>query len=216
MKLKIKNIIFDLGGVVLDIDPMEIKNQLHEIDFQNFDKLEGVEYTTLTKQFELGIITAESFRKTAKKVLGLDKIKGSTFDDIWNSMLFDIPRERIEALEEIKKHYHIYLMSNSNEIHYDMYVRDLQLRFGYNQFDDLFHKSFFSFDLHMAKPDPNIFLYALDHYGMNAEETLFFDDSIENINIAKSLGLKTYLIKKGELVRTLFHKGKLKEDIIIE
>ena len=215
MRLKIKNIIFDLGGVVLDIEPNEIKNQLYKIDFQDFEKLESVEFSSLTKQFELGIITAESFRKKAKIALGLEKIKDSTLDDIWNSMLFDIPRERIEALEEIKRHYKIYLMSNSNEIHYDMYVRDLQLRVGYREFDSLFDKSFFSFDLHMAKPDPNIILYALDHYNMKPEETLFFDDTIENINLAKSLGLKTYLIKKGELVRTLFNKGKLREDIII-
>ena len=129
-------------------------------------------------------------------------------------MLLDIPRERIEAIEKIKKHYKIFLMSNSNEIHYDLYVRDLQLRFGYNEFDELFNKSYFSFAEHLEKPNPRFFELILDHEHLLPEETLFIDDTAVNINVAKSLGIRTYHIGRDELVRNLFENGVLKEGIV--
>ena len=136
------------------------------------------------------------------------------FDSIWNAMLLDIPRERIEAIEKVKKHYKIFLMSNSNVIHYDLYVRDLQLRFGYNEFDELFNKSYFSFAEHLEKPDPRFFELILDHEGLLPEETLFIDDTAENIETAKSLGINTYHIRRDELVRNLFENGVLKDGIV--
>ena len=138
----------------------------------------------------------------------------SAWKVIWNAMLLDIPRERIAALEQIRKHYKIFLMSNSNVIHYDLYVRDLQLRFGYNEFDELFNKSYFSFAEHLEKPDPRFFELILDHEGLLPEETLFIDDTAANIEVAKSLGINTYHISREELVRNLFEKGVLKEGVI--
>jgi haloacid dehalogenase superfamily, subfamily IA, variant 3 with third motif having DD or ED/haloacid dehalogenase superfamily, subfamily IA, variant 1 with third motif having Dx(3-4)D or Dx(3-4)E len=144
--------------------------------------------------------------------LHLEKIGEHVFDDIWNSMLFDIPKERINAIEEIKENYNIFLMSNSNEIHYDMFVRDLQLRFGYQEFDSLFDKSYFSFDVHLAKPDPDFFEYILDQHNLKPQETLFIDDTAENIEAAQKLGIHTYLIGRDELVRNLFKDGLLVEN----
>ena len=214
MSVKIKNIIFDLGGVVLDIDENIVYKELEKIGISTSELAHSKEFMDIMSKFDTGIYTAPTFRKKMKALIGQEKMTDQRFDAIWNSMLLDIPRERIEAIEKVKKHYKIFLMSNSNVIHYDLYVRDLQLRFGYNEFDELFNKSYFSFAEHLEKPDPRFFELILDHEGLLPEETLFIDDTAENIKAAKSLGINTYHIRRDELVRNLFENGVLKEGVV--
>lgn len=214
MSAKIKNIIFDLGGVILDIDENVVYKELEKLGINISELARSKEFMGIISKFDMGVYTAPTFRKKLKALLGLEKMTDQKFDSIWNAMLLDIPRERIEAIEQIKKHYKIFLMSNSNEIHYDLYIRDLQLRFGYDEFDKLFNKSYFSFDIHMEKPDPRFYELILDHEHLLPEETLFIDDTAENIKAAKSLGIKTYHIRRDELVRNLFENGVLKDGIV--
>ena len=214
MNTKIKNIIFDLGGVVLDIDESIVYKELEKTGINTSELAHSKEFMDIMSKFNTGIYTAPTFRKKVKAFLGQEKMTDQKFDSIWNSMLLDIPRERIAAIEKVKKHYKIFLMSNSNVIHYDLYVRDLQLRFGYNEFDELFNKSYFSFAEHLEKPDPRFFELILDHEGILPEETLFIDDTAENIEVAKSLGINTYHISREELVRNLFENGVLKEGVV--
>ena len=214
MNTKIKNIIFDLGGVILDIDETVVYKELEKMGIKTSELAHSKEFIEIMSKFDTGIYTAPTFRKRMKALLGLEKMTDEKFDSIWNAMLLDIPRERIEAIEKVKKHYKIFLMSNTNVIHYDLYVRDLQLRFGYNEFDELFDKSYFSFAEHLEKPDPRFFELILDHEGLLPEETLFIDDTEKNINNAKSLGINTYHISREELVRNLFENGVLKDGIV--
>lgn len=214
MSTKIKNIIFDLGGVVLDIDESIIHNELEKTGINTTELSHSKEFIDIMSKFNTGIYTAPTFRKKMKILLGQEKMTDQKFDSLWNAMLLDIPHERIEAIEQIKKHYKIFLMSNSNEIHYDLYIRDLQLRFGYREFDELFNKSYFSFAEHLEKPDPRFFELILDHEHLLPEETLFIDDTEENIKVAKSLGINTYHISREELVRNLFENGVLKKRVI--
>ena len=214
MSAKIKNIIFDLGGVILDIDENVVYQELGKLGINVSELPRSKEFRDIMSKFDTGIYTAPTFRKKMKVLVGQEKMTDQKFDSIWNAMLLDIPRERIEAIEQIKKHYKIFLMSNTNEIHYDLYIRDLQLRFGYNEFDALFDKSYFSFAEHLEKPDPRFFELILDHQHLVPEETLFIDDTATNIKVAKQLGLKTYHISREELVRNLFDNGVLKEGIV--
>ena len=214
MNTKIKNIIFDLGGVVLDIDENAVYKELEKLGVNVSELAHSKEFIETISKFDTGVYTAPTFRKKMKEVIGQEKMTDERFDSIWNAMLLDIPRERIEALEQIRKHYRIFLMSNSNEIHYDLYVRDLQLRFGYDEFDKLFNKSYFSFDIHLEKPDPRFFELILDHEKLVPEETLFIDDTEANIKVAKSLGIHTYHISREDLVRNLFSNGVLKDGIL--
>lgn len=208
----IKNIIFDLGGVIIDIDQEQILNHLISNGFTDVEKLDSPEIKTTLKQFECGIISSETFRKKLSKQLNLS-LTAAKFDEIWNSMILDIPQRRIDLIKKLKTHYHVYLMSNSNEIHYDLFIRDLQLRFGYREFDSLFDKSFFSFDVHLSKPNPDFFIYILDRYNMKPEETLFIDDTAENILAAQKLGIVTYHTVTGARVVDLFEDGLLKNDL---
>ena len=214
MNAKIKNIIFDLGGVILDIDENVVYKELEKMGIEISELAHSKEFVEILSKFDTGIYTAATFRKKTKQFIGQEKMTDEKFDSICNAMLLDIPRERIEAIEKVKKHYKIFLMSNTNVIHYDLYVRDLQLRFGYNEFDELFNKSYFSFAEHLEKPDPRFFELILDHEGLLPEETLFIDDTAENIETAKSLGIKTYHIRRDELVRNLFENGVLKDGIV--
>lgn len=214
MSAKIKSIIFDLGGVILDLDESITYKELGKMGINTSELVHSKDLMEILSKFDTGIYTAPTFRKKMKALIGQEKMTDQKFDSIWDAMLLDIPRERIEAIEKVKKHYKIFLMSNSNVIHYDLYVRDLQLRFGYNEFDELFNKSYFSFAEHLEKPDPRFFELILDHEGLLPEETLFIDDTAANIKVAQSLGIRTYHIRRDELVRNLFENGVLKKGIV--
>jgi len=212
--MKIETIIFDFGGVILDIDPQLTINEFARLGFNDLEKTNKPEFTELIRKFERGIYTPEVFRKKMKDFIG---VKASTqqFDDAWNALLFDIPSERIEIIEQVKENYKIFLLSNSNEIHYDLYVRDLQLRFGYREFASLFHDAYFSFDLHISKPDIEIYEFVINQNDLKPKKTLFIDDNRDNIEAAKKAGLQTYLLQKPERVRDIFTNGKLNKELNI-
>ncbi len=213
--MNIKTIIFDFGGVIIDIDPKITITKLEELGFTDTEKFQSKEFIDdIVRKFERGIFTPEIFRKRLRAFLNMD-ITDQQIDDAWNALIYDIPAERIEVLEQVKNNYKMLLLSNSNELHYDIYVRDLQLRFGYREFDELFDKAYFSFDTHLSKPDPEAFEFLLYQHELDPSETLFIDDNKENINAARGLGIKTYLLKKPERVRDLFDNGKLKSDLNI-
>jgi len=206
--MEIKNIIFDFGGVIIDIDEQLTIDEFARLGFADTSKVSGKEFFELIRKFEKGIFTPDIFRNKLRDFLDISATD-QEIDDAWNALLFDIPAERLEIIEQLKKNYNIFLLSNSNEIHYDLYVRDLQLRFGYNQFADLFHKAYFSFDLHMRKPELDIYEFVIYQEDLKPEETLFIDDRIENIESASKLGIQTYHLIKPERIRDIFKDGKL-------
>ncbi len=213
--MDIENIIFDFGGVIIDIDPMLTVKELEKLGFHNIEKLKSKDfYQKVIYKFEKGIDTPAVFHDKLRTYLQMD-LSDSQLDEAWNALLFDIPEERIRVIEEVKKHYPIYLLSNSNEIHYDLYVRDLQLRFGYREFDELFNKAYFSFDLHLAKPHVEIFEFVINQHHLNPEKTLFIDDRIENIEGARKAGLKTFHLAPPLRIRDIFNTGVLKPGLEI-
>jgi putative hydrolase of the HAD superfamily len=213
--MKINNIIFDFGGVVLDIDPELTKQELLNLGVKNVELFNTPEFREgVIGKFERGILTPEGFRQKVRETLGTD-ISDQKIDDAWNALLFDIPKERMAVIEAARKNYKTFLLSNSNEIHYDIYVRDLQLRFGYREFDLLFDKAYFSFDLHLSKPNPEIFEFVLNQHRLVPGETLFIDDTLEHLEVARTLGLQTYHLQKPERLRDIFTNGKLNEGLEI-
>ncbi len=207
--MKIENIIFDFGGVIIDIDPMLTIRELEKSGFHDVEKLKTKEfYRQVIYKFEKGIDTPAVFHNKLRKYLEMD-LSDQQLDNAWNALLFDIPQERIRIIEQVKKHYAIYLLSNSNEIHYDLYVRDLQLRFGYREFDALFDKAYFSFDLHLTKPHPEIFEFVINQHNLVPEKTLFIDDRAENIEGARQVGLRAFQLKAPLRIRDIFKNGKL-------
>ncbi len=208
--MAIKNIIFDFGGVVLDIDEQLTINEFLKLGLDHPEKAHSSEFTELVRKFERGIFTPDIFRNKLRDLLDLSATD-QEIDDAWNALLYDIPAERIKIIEQAKKNYNIFLLSNSNEIHYDLYVRDLQLRFGYKEFAELFHQAYFSFDLHLSKPHQEIYEFVIFQEGLNPSETLFIDDKLENVETASKLGLHVYQLIKPERIRDIFSKGKFRK-----
>ena len=201
----IKNIIFDFGGVICNIDLKLTEQKFKELGLSKFDS----SYSAPTGEsifsiFEAGKITPQQFRDAVKKYLP-DGVTDNDIDSAWNAMLLDIPAERIRLLEEIRKNYRIFLLSNSNEIHYQEYLHKFQEKFGYKDFDDLFEKAYFSFRLKMQKPNRDIFDYVVKNNHLAPGETLFIDDSIQHIEGARKALLNAYHLKPGEEIINLFH-----------
>ncbi len=213
--MDIQAIIFDFGGVILDINPQLTMKEFEKLGAAKLNEEQTREFVDkIIRKFERGIYTPEVFRNKVKSFLNFEA-GDHEIDDAWNALLFDIPGERVKVIEHVREHYRIFLLSNSNEIHYDLFVRDLQLRFGYREFDDLFEKSYFSFDTHLTKPDPEAFEFIINQHEMDPSKTLFIDDHENNIRAASALGLKTYLLKAPERIRDIFEGGILKEDLKI-
>ncbi|KAF0131182.1 MAG: putative hydrolase of the HAD superfamily [Bacteroidetes bacterium] len=212
----VSTIIFDFGGVILDIDPILTLNELKNLGVEDLDIFKSPYFQhDIMGKFERGILTPEVFRDKVREFIGIN-LCDQDIDDAWNALILDIPKERIKVLEDVKKNYPIFLLSNSNEIHYDIYLRDLQLRFGYREFDQLFTKAYFSFDLHISKPNPEIFEFVLNQHKLIPGQTLFIDDTAEHLVAASQLGMQTYQLKNPERVRDLFINGILREDLMLQ
>ncbi|NOX87019.1 MAG: HAD family phosphatase [Chlorobi bacterium] len=213
--MDIEAIIFDFGGVILDIDPKLTMKEFEKLGARKLNKDQTREFVEkIVAKFERGIFTPEVFRTKIKEFLKFEA-DDNQIDDAWNALLYDIPAERIRVIEQVRNNYRIFLLSNSNEVHYDLYVRDLQLRFGYREFDELFEKSYFSFDTHLSKPNPEAFEFIINQEELTPSKTLFIDDRENNIKAASSLGLRTYLLKPPERIRDIFKDGMLKKDLKI-
>lgn len=189
----IKNIIFDLGNVIINIDGDRTVNAMKELGFKDFQE----SYTLLRQSdlfnwLEKGLISPEKFHTDLKTHFNND-VSSAMIDDAWNAMLLDFPKKRIELIQELKSKYRLFLLSNTNIIHYRKYNNDLINRFGFG-LSSLFEKAYYSFDLGMRKPDMEIFEYVIKDSNLKPIETLFIDDSAENIDTANQLGLKTLWI----------------------
>src|SRR6056297_390072 len=193
----IKNIIFDLGNVIINIDGNKTLNKMKAIGFEDFES----SYTLLQQSdlfdlLEKGLITPEKFHAELKTHFE-NHVSIATINDAWNAMLLDFPKKRIKLLQELQSRYRVFLLSNTNVIHYQKYNDDLINQFGV-ELSSLFEKAYYSFDLGMRKPDLEIFEYVIKDSHLKPIETLFIDDAEANIESAQKLGLKTLRIDIGK------------------
>jgi len=200
----IKNIIFDFGGVILNINPLITYNRFNKLGLANL--YEGIEFSNPDEAlllYEKGLISSNDFRKKLKEKLS-HPIEDCEIDEAWNAMLLDIPIERVVLLNKLKTKYNTYLLSNTNEIHYIAYTNLFKQNFGY-PLSNLFNEAYFSFMLHLNKPNKEIYQYVINQNSLVAEETLFIDDSIVNIEGAKAVGLKTHHLTANETINDYFN-----------
>ena len=204
----IKNIIFDLGGVILNIDYNKTATAYKELGLTNFDDLYSqFKQNNLFDRLETGLISEDDFVSKIKQELPL----GTTNQQIinaWNAMLLDLPEQRINLLRAVSKQYRIFLLSNTNQIHYDVYMayfnRAYQLKFN-----TLFEKTYYSHKIGLRKPNKDCFEFVLESSSLNNTETLFIDDSSQHIQAAKILGINTLHHTERDLTELFDEKGKL-------
>lgn len=186
--MAIKNIIFDLGGVIIDIYPEKsLKafagyiNGLSEIN---------VYQHRLFHELETGALSPADFRDKLRETLGVI-ISDAIIEDCMNAMLGGIPAERIGMLEKMKQRYQTLLLSNTNAIHYDAIKRYLSGMPGATSLEKYFNKTYYSHIVGLRKPDVRIFELVLRENNLTPSETLYLDDTGEHLKSAQSLGIVT-------------------------
>lgn len=197
---KIDTIIFDFGGVILDIDFQLTANAF--ADLLEIPTANGFANSPLFKQYELGLYSSEEFRDQIRSLTNKE-LSDEQIDNSWNAMLLDYKQERIDHISNLKNKYKLILLSNTNQIHYDSFSAKLEKEYGV-RFTDLFSKVYLSHELNLAKPNAEIYEYVIKDAGISAERTLFIEDTPENLETAEQLGINTLLIpRNGEFYKYL-------------
>ena len=200
---EIKSIIFDLGGVILNLNYSKTEDEFKKIGVLNFKEFYSQKKQTLLfDDFEKGKIKPEEFISSFKESENL-KIKEIDFINAWNAMLLEIPTEKLQFINGLKKNYKIILLSNTNEIHIKKFEDDLKKNNMLEQFYKCFDKIYYSSRMGKRKPEENCFNQVLEENGLIAENTLFVDDSIQHIEGAKKAGIKTFHLEKNKSILDL-------------
>lgn len=199
----LKNIIFDFGGVLLNIDLKRSFDAFEALGYLNFEDLFAQHHADdLFQRLETSQIKVNEFYDKLA-LLAPNTVTHLQLQNAWNAMLINYRTRSIDFLKTLRKDYNIYLLSNTNEIHYNRFTQMLQEETGHKKLEDFFDKAWFSHLIYLRKPDVETFKFGLSDAGINAEETLFIDDSFSNLPAAESVGMKTHLLKPGELIEHL-------------
>jgi glucose-1-phosphatase len=194
---KIKNIIFDLGDVILNIDvPVASKSFAELSGREQSEILTIFKENELFRQFETGLLDEATFRNYVREILNFDDLSDEAIDTAWNSLLLDLPPERVELIKKLSQNYRLFLLSNTSSIHITQVNKILEASTGIASLNDLFETVFLSYEMGMMKPDTRIYEKVLEEAGLKAEETLFLDDNYDNIQGASKVGIDTIHVQK--------------------
>jgi epoxide hydrolase-like predicted phosphatase len=194
---KIKNIIFDLGDVILNIDvPVASLSFAKLCGREQQEIIDLFKEKDLFRQFETGSLDENGFRNYIRELLVFPDWTDEMIDVAWNSLLLDMPPERVALLKELRKKYSLFLLSNTSSIHISQVNKILEATTGITNLDKLFDKVYLSYEMGLMKPDPEIYLRVLKEQNILAEETLFLDDNADNIAAASKLGIDTIHVQK--------------------
>ena len=207
MVTPVKNIIFDLGGVLINLDYQLTRKAFENLGVANFNDLYTQHHANpLFEQLEVGAIEPEAFYEALRETTGLT-LTNRQIETAWNAMLLDFPVERLHWLSQIKNKYNIYLFSNTNAIHYNAfttrYAQTAHL-VGLNpNFNHFFREAHYSHTLGQRKPEVAAFEAVLAKSGLDSAQTLFIDDTLLNIEGAQKAGLQTIFLSGGVTVLDL-------------
>ena len=193
----ISTLIFDLGGVIVDLDLAKCIQNFKELGLENIEQyLSNFGQKDFFMQFEKGQIGIPAFRNEIRKLAGTE-LSDVQIDKAWCSFLTQIPVEKLHLLSELKKKYRLLLLSNTNPLHIETAVAAEFSKTG-KTMQDFFDKCYLSYEMGMVKPDVEIFKALLADAQVKAEECLFLDDGKKNIDTAAALGIQTYWVKPNE------------------
>lgn len=195
----IKNIIFDLGHVIIDLNEDAAKNALKNLGEQASIEAYAIsdKKPEFLNDFEKGFLTNDEFRNRFRSFLQTN-INDNQLDEVWNAILGRFPTERLDLIDELnqQKKYRTFLLSNTNAIHIPEVENILRQDSNekYITLQTLFEKVYYSQDMGLRKPDVKIYEQVLKENDLKPEETVFFDDNFDNIQSAKSMGIQAILI----------------------
>lgn len=192
----IKNVIFDFGGVLIDVDYHKTIDAFKSMGIANFEKLYSqADQEHLFDHYETGQISSQYFiNQLISKTDGM--VTANKIVNAWNAMLGEIHAANVESVEQLKeKGYNVYLLSNTNDIHIQV-AFDRWNRLPLVKPKELFDGIFLSQEIGMRKPNKDIFEHVLREISALPEEVLFIDDSVQHIRTAEQLGISTHLLNK--------------------
>ena len=202
----IRNIIFDLGGVIINLDQAKTIAAFDRLSYMPFERLYNpATQDELFNRLDKGQISPSEFFDTLRKAL---RFEGPEEDLLkaWNAMLLDVPEERLDLLVELKQRYRTFLLSNTCEPHITAFEHDLYIRHGVRNFNDYFDKVYYSCRIGMRKPDKEIFEFVLKENHLAPEDTVFIDDSVQHVRAAGETGINSYLLPKNAEVADLLNE----------
>ena len=188
----IKNIFFDFGDIFINLDKKLFAEELQKIHISQ----ESEEMLSILQQYEMGLVSTDKFLTFFEERLNVsqDKLKRA-----WNSILLDFPKERLRFIQNLSesKKYRLFLLSNTNDLH----ISWIQKNWGmeqYNAFKICFEQFYLSHEINLRKPNNNIYEFVLTTNDLAPKETLFIDDTKENTDAAKALGIHIWNLKPGK------------------
>jgi FMN phosphatase YigB (HAD superfamily) len=206
----IKNIIFDYGNVIFNINFTQVQDAWKKLGINNADDFYGHRHQDpVFNLLERGEISPEGFRDRIREVTNKPNLTDEQIDGAWNAIFVGIPQGNHELLLKIKDKYRTFLLSNINAIHYDYVHRYLKNEYGMDNNDGLFEKTYYSHLTGKRKPEPEIFEQVLNENNLNPAETLFIDDSPQHLETARKLGLQTFLMTAPDTIQKFFEREKL-------
>jgi glucose-1-phosphatase len=201
----VKNIIFDLGGVILDLSVDHTLQSFSELSGLKKEEVEKIFHSTPEfLLYEKGGMTDSEFRDFVRRVYKINA-PDSSLDKSWNAMLRGLPVDKLALLDKLKTKYKVLLLSNTNNIHLT-YINDIMMPAVNRErvLDDYFHHAYYSHLMFMRKPDAEIFEKVLSDHNLKASETLFLDDNASNIAGAGSIGIQTVHVTSPNLMLEYF------------
>lgn len=206
IKSSLKNLIFDLGGVIINLDTQATVNAFAKLGKIADDDSISIYSLELFKNYEKGLISDQEFRNELKSKLS--NCSPEEIDLAWNCMLLDIPPVRLDFLKSLKDNYRLFLLSNTNQIHLDQVNLILKDVCGEADFSSFFERAYYSHLMKKRKPDVEIFEQVLAENNLIAEETLFIDDNADNLKGAAMLGIQTLLVTSEKSLFDFFDYGR--------
>lgn len=201
----VKNIIFDLGGVLLNIDPKKTIEAFGRLGMEQLIGDKGLSYDhDIFYLMEQGKVTPEEFRNGVRQLISAE-VTDDQIDTAWTAMLLDFPANRVELVKNLRNNYKIYLFSNTNAIHVAKYQANFKSQHGFDV-SSLFEIDFYSNEIGYRKPSPESFQKIIRLSGINPEESIFIDDSLPNVEAAIGCGLKGYWLEPGQKIEEVFQK----------
>jgi HAD superfamily hydrolase (TIGR01509 family) len=194
--MKYNAIIFDLGGVIIDIDYQKTIDAFVQLGMVDFNSIYSqASQQKLFSDYETGQISTQYFINQLIPFLKPGTSPNKVVE-AWNAMILSVPKEKIALLEKLKSNYPLYLLSNTNDLHVPE-VRKEWAKVTEKPMESYFNTIYFSHELHQRKPDAIIFENVCERENLDPKTTLFIDDSIQHIEGAASIGLQTYHLKKS-------------------
>ncbi|OFX60668.1 MAG: hypothetical protein A2066_08175 [Bacteroidetes bacterium GWB2_41_8] len=201
----IRNIIFDLGGVLLNIDPKKTIEAFGQLGMEQLIGDKGLTYDhEIFYLMEQGKVSPEEFRNGVRSLLP-GVVSDDEIDTAWTAMLIDFPAIRVGLIQKLRADFGIYLFSNTNAIHVAKYQSNFRKQHGC-KVSSLFEIAFHSNEIGYRKPTPESFHEIIRLSGINPEESLFIDDSLQNVEGAIACGLKGYWLEPGQKVEGIFQE----------